>query len=73
MITFSVLIYAERILINDILLRMFFLIKDKDQLNQNEWLKDLIDVHVAIYNVTDFLGGSIQLYLTTWFTQSTYG
>ena len=63
LIIFSALIYTDRILINDILIRVQFLI------GEYKWIDDMLEVHSVLYTVTDFLGGCIQLYLITWFTE----
>ena len=59
MIAFSIFIYTERIVFNDIVMRIQTLIIDENLMNKLEWLGVLIDVNVVLYTVTDFIGGCI--------------
>ena len=68
MIFFSIIIYSDRILVNDVAMRFQFILKDYDYGERFKWLEIFINFHAILYNVTDFVGGCIQLYLTTWFT-----
>ena len=70
LITFTILIYIERMIINDIVSRLQTLIIERKQMDWYFWIEDLIDVHVVLYLFTDFIGGCMQLYLISWFTQS---
>lgn len=59
MIIFTILVYIDRIVVNDIVLRLETLIRDEDWTNKYGWLFDFIEVHIILYTVTDFLGGCI--------------
>jgi hypothetical protein len=59
MIAFSIFIYTERIVFNNIVMRIQTLIIDENLMNKLEWLGVLIDVNVVLYTVTDFIGGCI--------------
>jgi hypothetical protein len=61
--------YIDRVLMNDIVMRVFFLWKDNGYLEtEGKWLSNIIDIHVAIFNISDFSVGCITLYLTYWFS-----
>lgn len=59
LITFTILIYIERMIINDIVSRLQTLIIERKQMDWYFWIEDLIDVHVVLYLFTDFIGGCI--------------
>ncbi len=67
MIPFTIVfIYIDRMLITYVFLCLFTLLGHLS--NYQEWLKDLIDLHVVIFTITDFISSCIQLYLTYQFT-----
>ncbi len=61
-----VFIYIDRMLITYVFVRFFTLLGHLRK--YPEWLKDLIDLHVVIFTITDFISSCIQLYLTYQFT-----